>query len=870
VRKRALVPLCCVALLLAGLLAASASSGIQATSQVADRSRTPVLSWQHASSGGSSSTGISTSSVLPLARSVVRGTDDSSDPTYTTDVTVDSDGNIYVTGYTKSTDLDITSGSYATTPPAADKYNIFVCKYSSSFQIVWGTYFGGDQNDYATAIEVNSSGYVYFAGYTESDAATFNTSVAAPYQAARVGSFDAFVAILDPDGHDLVYNSYIGGTLNDRAWDLAVDRWNRAWIVGDTASNADFKAGASGPGTDLQGTFGGGTLDGFIWCLDPWKGGYYASFVAGDEEDSCRSLVLANQTDRDQVEVGLAVLTEASTDLLTHATGYDTTIDGTDGSWYLQEHRVESAVGFLNYGTYVGTDLSLSDDEPYYFPVIDFDNSTGLYAVAGSVLGTSWPTTVRAEQKSAGGGTDAYLAYFRMTGGGSSDLRGATLWGGSAAEHVFGVSYDVLGRVAVVGSTRSDDLQAVGPRAEQKSDGTYREGLFARFTAPSGDLGDVYCNYSTAWGASGRLWTEARGLAMDERYDHPVVAGTTGPADVLVREMVAARVALPHNPFFAAVSDSISDVDGAGDTLRLVAEYSIPSAYSDLLGAVYETSSLTLTLNDSSTTTALGRRYNESAFYEVEVRINSSDLEPGDIIGYEFEATSLDGGSAVAYSGLLNLTSTEEEEEGDGERPGGLEGLLSLLEDYQWYLLSAAIVVGSLLSTRTYAPRRSDSETRAKSLRVRFSWLPTAVVLVVGALALGIPAYLGTSPFDLLIVGMVVGAGAVWSLLMIRYPDNRFGFTAGLAVVTLLLTVWSIYTGVYWAWPLAFGIVCAGSVLYVLRGKIPRIDIKVGNITVAMIIQIVGAVLALVVLLLPLLLPGVGNTSLANLLAGGI
>jgi hypothetical protein len=76
---------------------------------------------------------------------------------------------------------------------------------------------------------------MYVTGYTISlDFPTTNA-----FQATFGGDQDAFVAKLSAAGDSLLYSSYLGGTMNDRSLDMAVDSLGRAYLTG-WATSFDF------------------------------------------------------------------------------------------------------------------------------------------------------------------------------------------------------------------------------------------------------------------------------------------------------------------------------------------------------------------------------------------------------------------------------------------------------------------------------------------------------------------------------------------------------------------------------------------------------------------------------------------------------
>jgi hypothetical protein len=78
---------------------------------------------------------------------------------------VDGSGNAYVTGYTLSTDYDVTPGAFQTTNGGG--WDVFVTKLNATgTALVYSTYIGGSGDDRGYAIAVDGSGNAYVTGYT--------------------------------------------------------------------------------------------------------------------------------------------------------------------------------------------------------------------------------------------------------------------------------------------------------------------------------------------------------------------------------------------------------------------------------------------------------------------------------------------------------------------------------------------------------------------------------------------------------------------------------------------------------------------------------------------------------------------------------
>jgi hypothetical protein len=128
-----------------------------------------------------------------------------------TAIAVDSAGNAYVGGLTAESNFPVTPGAFQTVfKSSANGHDAFVTKLNpSGSALVFSTYLGGTGDDGATGIALDVSGNVWFKGNTKST--DFPVTPGA-FQTVLGGSFDAYVAELDPTGSQLLYSTYLGGS----------------------------------------------------------------------------------------------------------------------------------------------------------------------------------------------------------------------------------------------------------------------------------------------------------------------------------------------------------------------------------------------------------------------------------------------------------------------------------------------------------------------------------------------------------------------------------------------------------------------------------------------------------------------------------
>jgi len=192
-----------------------------------------------------------------------------------TAITLDSSGNIYATGYYRTTvDFDPNEGTVELT--AAWDYDIFVVKLDSSGNLVWAKSVGSYGNlDRSHGIAVDSSGNVHVAGrfraiHNWSDFDPGDDTVPLPYagENSSNGANNMFILKLDSSGN-YVWAKSMGGTdetpnANLRANAVAVDSSGNVYTTGDFGSwHVDLDPGA---GTEKFST--NGNQDVFVLKLD--------------------------------------------------------------------------------------------------------------------------------------------------------------------------------------------------------------------------------------------------------------------------------------------------------------------------------------------------------------------------------------------------------------------------------------------------------------------------------------------------------------------------------------------------------------------------------------------------------------------------
>lgn len=143
-------------------------------------------------------------------------------------IAVDDDLNIYVTGNTICWNFTTTEGSFQ--PDKGLKTDAFVFKMDpTGSNLIYSTYLGGDLYESGNDIDVNSTGCAFITGYTSSvDYPVTRGS----YSMTSGGSSDGYLTTIEPDGSDLIYSTYIGGSNVDMLDAIEVRDENKAIVSG--------------------------------------------------------------------------------------------------------------------------------------------------------------------------------------------------------------------------------------------------------------------------------------------------------------------------------------------------------------------------------------------------------------------------------------------------------------------------------------------------------------------------------------------------------------------------------------------------------------------------------------------------------------
>ena len=197
-------------------------------------------------------------------------------------VTLDASGNAYVVGNTYATGV-ATPGAWQTTYGGG--YNdAFVAKLTAAGALKYFTFLGGSGYDQGTSIAVDSQGYAYVAGQT--DSVTFpNTPPGA--HTTNAGGYDAFIAKISPTGADVPWLTFLGGSGDETLPSLVRDASTGILYVAGTTASSDLPTtpGVIQPSAN-------GPLQGFVASVNPNGESFgFVTYFGGRKTDTINALV---------------------------------------------------------------------------------------------------------------------------------------------------------------------------------------------------------------------------------------------------------------------------------------------------------------------------------------------------------------------------------------------------------------------------------------------------------------------------------------------------------------------------------------------------------------------------------------------------
>lgn len=329
--------------------------------------------------------------------------------------------NIYLVGYTSSSNNIATSGAYQTTIKGS--YDGYIVKFDKNGNRLWSTYYGGTSQDQIFSGTCDLSNNVIVVGSTYSSA---NIATSGGFQVSVSSSGDGFVAKFNSSGV-LQWGTYVGGTNYEILNDVVVDGSSNIYAVGNTSSASMATTGAAQ--TSL-----GGSSDGYILKLSSSGARLWSTYSGGTGSDY---LNIAGIDNASNLIVGGTTTSSAS---MATAGTQQTVLGGSNDGFVLKY----SSAGAKTWGTYIG---GSAYDEVNSL-VIDGANSIW---ICGRTQSTSGIASTGSHQATSAGADDGFVVKLNASG----IRQFGTYYGGAGSDNCKSIKLDVLGSVYVVGQTTS-------------------------------------------------------------------------------------------------------------------------------------------------------------------------------------------------------------------------------------------------------------------------------------------------------------------------------------------------------------------------------------------------------------------------------
>ncbi|MBU0982788.1 MAG: thrombospondin type 3 repeat-containing protein [candidate division Zixibacteria bacterium] len=346
---------------------------------------------------------------------------------YAYDLQTDGDGKLVIVGRTESTDLPVASSLQSGLAGGSDVFLVRLSADGSTLE--YGTYLGGTGDDVGWSLHRNTDATVYVTGFTQSN----DFPTVSPFQAARGGNWDAFLARFNAAGDALLMSTYLGGLASDIAQAVAVTAGGQPVLAGYTSS-ANFPtvnplqanlaaAGASDIFVSRFGTGGAGLL--------------YSTYFGGANSDLAKDMVLGSTGT-------IYLLGHTASDDYPTTSPYQASLSGPSD---LVVTRLNAAGSGVLGSTYLGG----SSDE--FAGRMAVDDSGRVY-IAATSLSSNFPLLSAPQGWNAG---DREVVVTRLSAG-MNALSFSTYLGGSGRDEADGLAIDAAYTTYVTGMTGSTNF----------------------------------------------------------------------------------------------------------------------------------------------------------------------------------------------------------------------------------------------------------------------------------------------------------------------------------------------------------------------------------------------------------------------------
>lgn len=455
---------------------------------------------------------------------------------------------LYLTGSTFSEENIATPGVYQTEIGGQD--DAFIAKFNLDGELIWGTYFGGEKHDFFADLGIDSEGNIVATGHTTSES---NVATSGAHLEYLPGNENAILAKFTPDGQ-LLWSTYFGNTF-DEGWGVDVDLEDNIYFTGVTSSTVDIASAGV-----YQENYGG-ELDAFLVKFNSEGVYQWGTYYGGSQYDQGNDIL--THPNGDSYIIGIT----GSNDNIT-----------TDGAFQEEMGSIDDAFlakfdsdGQIKWGTYIG------GNQVDVLNGIVF-NLDSMLCMTGYTQSSNNIAVESAFQPEPAGLFDAMLMVFNQEG----EYEWGTYFGDVSSDEANAIAVDYsTNHIIIAGYTQSEEGIATAGADQEVYGGGILDGFIARFCIPpfpvlvssgafpvcqgatvSFQVEDHYADYT--WSVGGNqhiLDLEPENLDGYQIYVDVIdTTGCPGYSDTLSVEVLA-----QPNPEITSESSTLCE----GDTVEL-------------------------------------------------------------------------------------------------------------------------------------------------------------------------------------------------------------------------------------------------------------------------------------------------------------
>ncbi|MFH1101167.1 MAG: SBBP repeat-containing protein [Methanobacteriota archaeon] len=386
-------------------------------------------------------------------------------------ISIDNDGNTYITGITDSTDFPLVNPYDSS---INDYYfDVFLAKLSpSGDSLLYSTYIGGENLERSTGVDNDDLGNAYLVGWTYSN----DFPLKNPFDnssSERKESYIAKINTFSNGENSLIYSTYLGGNKDDVINAIAVDADGHVYVTGETNSN-DFPINNS-----LFDSISGDS-DAFITKLSiSGESLIFSSYLGGSNGENGNDITVDND--------GNSYIT---------------------GCTYSQDFPLVNPYDDSFYSIFISKFSPLGDSLLFstFFGGGQYDKGTGIALdeegyiyITGGTSSPDFPTK-NAHDNSYNGQRDVFISKFSISG---STLLFSTFLGGSGLDVSNGIGVDSYGNAFVTGYTESSDFPIINPIDDSLNG---NRDAFVAAVYPPGEVVYVDDDYYDGGNNDGHYW----------------------------------------------------------------------------------------------------------------------------------------------------------------------------------------------------------------------------------------------------------------------------------------------------------------------------------------------------------------------------